>query len=1049
MKRLQLLACVLLLVLLGPHSAWAQNRLVSGAVYDEAGNGLPGVTVAVKESTIGTFSGEGGNFALSVPRDMEVLVFSMVGFESQEMAIPADNVVKVTMSRASFNLDEVVVVGYGVQRRRDLTGAIASVSGEQIANIPMPGVDQLLQGRVAGVTVTQNSGQPGSSVSVRIRGVTSITGSNEPLYIIDGVPVSGDGRKLSTSGRADATGFSWSGGGNGQTAISPLSVLNPNDIESIEVLKDASAQAIYGSRAANGVVLITTKRGRLNESTVNYDGYAGVQQPAKYLDVMDLRQYAQFQNDLSAVFGTEPRPEFADPSLLGPGTDWQREIFQNALMQSHQVSVSGGRDAITYYLSAGYLNQEGMVIGSGFDRYAARLNLDNRAKKWLRLGASLNVSRTDERITLNDDMEGVISRAVMQGPDVPVRNPDGSFGGPPPNAPEAPQSNPVAQALMITNQVQRNNLMGSVFAEIRFLPSLTFRTEVNGDFTFRNSPAFRPTYEWGTVVNTVATARASYEQSQWWVFKNYLTFQKYFSGHNLTVMAGHEAQEARWRGMSGVRAVFPTNELPVLGLGDPSTAANNEYKGSTALESYFTRVAYSYQNRYSVTATLRADGSSKFDPAAGNQWGFFPAVGLAWNLSEESFLASADWLTNLKVRGGYGEVGNQDVPNYLFGVGLLQSQSGIGVGFLPDKIANSQLTWESATQLNLGLDLGLFNDRIVMALDLYRKRSRDFLYQLPLPDYLGGTGTGSIGSPWVNLGEMQNTGFDLSLQTLNIAKPNFTWSSNLILSHYRNEVLDIQDLPILERVQFGFFTVTNTTEGMPIGMFWGLESMGLFTDEETLNSAPLQFGQPVGQGAGETWLGDVRYRDVNEDGVVNDDDATFIGSPHPRFSFGFNNTLTLKGFDLSIFLQGMEGVQVMNFFRRSAAGLSARFNNQLVEVLDYYDAEAGRTDTDVPRPVAGSDNPNLKVSSRFVEEASFLRLQNISLGYTLPQALLDRTVLSRLRLYASVQNLYTFTRYSGYDPEVGSYNQRATLTNVDNGRYPLPRTFTLGLNVSF
>ncbi|GAB4420759.1 MAG: TonB-dependent receptor [Bacteroidia bacterium] len=1037
------------MVCLASLSAWGQNRVISGIISDESGVGVAGVTVAAKGSTQGTFSGPEGKFVLSVPAGTEMLVVSMIGYATEELPLPADNVLNISLKPTSYNLDEVVVVGYGTQRRKDLTGAISSIQAEDIQNIPMPGVDQLLQGRAAGVTVTQNSGQPGSSVSVRIRGVTSITGSNEPLYIIDGVPISGDGQKTNTSGRSDAVGFSWSGGGNGQTAVSPLAVLNPNDIASIEILKDASAQAIYGSRAANGVVLITTKRGQLNESRVNYDGYVGVQEPARLLDVLDLREYAQFQNELGAIFGIQPRAEFADPSLLGPGTNWQEEIFQRAIMQNHQVSVSGGRDQISYYFSAGYLNQEGMVIGSGFDRYTTRLNVDNRVKKWLKLGISLNMSRTDEQITLNDDAEGVVSRAVLQGPDVPVRNPDGSFGGPPANAPEAPQSNPVAQALMIQNRIVRNKVIGSIHADMYLLPWLTFRTEVNGDFTFRNSPAFRPTYQWGTIENTVATGLSTYEHSQWWVFKNYLTFEKYISGHNITAMVGHEAQEARWRGMSGVRARFPTNDLPVLGLGDPSTAANGEYKGSTALESYFARATHSYNNRYSLTATLRADGSSKFDPNGDNQWGYFPAIGLAWNISEEAFLKDVKWISNLKVRGGYGEVGNQDVPNYLFGVGLSQVQSGIGVGFLPDKIANSQLKWESATQLNLGFDMGFFSDRIVVALDLYRKRSRDFLYQLPLPDYLGVSGTGSIGSPWVNLGEMQNTGMDLSIQTLNIASKRFTWSSSLIFSHYQNKVLDIQELPLFERVQFGFFTVTNTTEGYPIGHFWGLESMGLFTDEETLNNAPLQFGRSVGQGSGQTWLGDVRYRDVNEDGVINDDDATFIGSPHPRFSFGFSNNLRYRVFDLSVFLQGVEGVQVLNFFSRNTLGMAALYNNQSREVLDYYSEALGRTDTDIPRPVPGSDNPNLKVSDRFVENASYLRIQNVALGYNMPASLLQKTVLGRVRIYASVQNLYTFTQYSGLDPEVGSYNQKATLANVDNGRYPLPRTYTLGLNVEF
>jgi TonB-linked SusC/RagA family outer membrane protein len=1037
---------VLFALLLLGISGFAQ-RNISGVVTDEDGESLPGASVKISGSTVGTVTDIDGKFKLSVPNDVSNFEVSMVGMETQVVVLRNRNDYVVTLASALSKLGNVVIIGYGEQQKKDVTGSVSSVKGEVLRNQPLPSVDQLLQGRAAGVVVTQNSGQPGSSASVRIRGITSLTGSNEPLYVIDGVQVSGDGQRVGTSGRADAAGFQWSGGGNGQTAISPLSSLNPSDIESIDILKDASAQAIYGARAANGVIIITTKRGKSGESKVSYDAYVGAQTPARLLETLNLQDYAVLQNDLSQKFGRTPRPEFADPSLLGEGTNWQEEIFQNALMQNHQLGVSGGNDRLNYYLSAGYLDQDGMVIGSGFKRYAVRLNVDNQAKSWWKLGATFTASRTDERITLNDDVEGVITRAVLQGPDVPVRNPDGTYGGPPPNAPEAPQSNPVAQALEIRNQVQRNKFFGGLYSEMKLGKLLTYRAEVNSDLGFRQSPAFRPTYQWGTVENTVASGTNGFDNSQWWSFNNYLTFKHTIGKSNMTAMVGHEAQESRWRGLSGVRARFPSNDLPVLSLGDPTTAANGEYKGSSALESYFGRVIYGFDNRYSLTATLRADGSSKF--ARGRRWGYFPAVSAAWTITNEKFMQNVKALSNLKIRGGYGEVGNQDVPNYLYGVALNQAQSGLGVGFSPDKIANEQLRWESATQVNIGLDAGLFNNRIEMAVDVYRKRSKDFLYQLPLPDYLGVSGQGNIGSPWVNLGEMENTGIDLTLTTRNIVREKASWTSTLVFSHYKNEVLDIQNLPLFEKVQFGFFTVTNTTEGQPIGQFWGMQSLGLFRDSATLNGAPTQFGRTPGTGYSNMALGDLQFQDTNGDGKVDDTDATFIGSPHPKFTFGFNNSIRYGSFDLSFFLQGAYGAKALNFFRRYNANLAGIFNNQLAEVRDYYDIEAGRTNTETPRPVPGDDNPNLKVSSRYVEDASYLRIQNLTLGYSIPMAKLRRLDINRFKVYASVQNLRTFTKYSGLDPEIGNYNQKATLANVDNGRYPLPRTYTFGVNVEF
>lgn len=1028
------------------------QKQLSGRVTDsQSGGGLPGVSVVVKGTTVGTVTDASGAFQLNAPDDAKILVFSFIGYTTEEVAVGTQTTFNITLLPDIKSLNEVVVIGYGEQKREDVTGAISSVKGDAIKNIPQPSVDQLLQGRAAGVMVTNNSGQPGSVASVRVRGITSLTGSNEPLYVIDGVPVSGDGTNAATSGRPANGGFAWGGGGNGQTALSPLAAINPNDIVSVDVLKDASATAIYGNRASNGVVIITTKRGKAGDSKITYDAFVGSQGLAKRLDVMDLREYAQFQNQMTVTpgFGQPVRPEFADPSLLGPGTDWQREVFRNARMQSHQLGFSGGKEKLQYYISAGYLKQDGVVVGSGFDRYSLRFNLDNQVKEWLKIGTSLTTSRTKERITLNDDLEGIIASTLTQAPDIPVRNPDGSYGGPMTTTGNEVPFNPVAKALLIENYTTQFRVLGNIYTDIAFLKNFTFRTELGGDLGFGKVDQFKPTYKWGRAENPVALGLKANNNNTFWILKNYLTYRNTFAGkHEITVMAGHEVQEARWNGVSASRQGFPDNNTRELGVGDRLNQTGNSYAGSFALESYFGRAIYSFGGKYTVTATLRADGSSKF--AANRRWGYFPAVAAAWTLSNEPFVKNIAFLSNLKLRAGYGEVGNQNIPNYLYGSPLASVATGFGVtGFRPSINPNPNLSWEAATQTNVGLDVGFFNGRIDVAVDWYDKVSRNFLFQLPLPDFAGVSGSGSIAPPMVNLGNMRNRGVDLAINSRNLTGP-LTWNTTLILSHYKNTVLDMSGLESVGTVQFGFYTVNKTVAGQPIGQFWGYQTDGLFRTQEELNAAPAQFG-PKTDGSGNprngNALGDVRYRDVNNDGKIDQGDQTFIGNPNPLFTFGFTNSLSYKGFDLSIFLQGSYGNKILNFLRRRTQGLDRLYNNQLASSFDYWRAD--NPNASLPRLVAGEDNPNLFVSDRFVEDGSYLRIQNVSLGYVVPTALSNRLKMSRLRVYATVQNLYTLTRYSGLDPEIGAFNQNALLMNIDNGRYPTPRTYTVGLNVEF
>jgi TonB-linked SusC/RagA family outer membrane protein len=1022
------------------------ERAILGQVKDgESGETLPGVSIVVKESPkVGTITDGEGKFKLSIPDDALTLVFSYVGYENKEVAINNQKIFDIKIDADVKTLKEVVVVGYGEQKREDITGSISSIKTSELKNLPQVSVDQLMQGKASGVVVTNNSGQPGSSASVRIRGITSLNGNNEPLYVIDGVPVSGDGQNISTNGRGATDGFSWAGGGNGQTSLSPLSALNPSDILSIDILKDASATAIYGSRASNGVVIITTKRGKANDGKITYDAYYGLQTPSRYLEVLNLNEFAKYQNEVATAYGGNIRDDFRDPSLLGIGTDWQRQLMKQAGMMSHQLGVSGGKDKMQYYVSGGYLNQDGIVVGSGFSRYSVRLNLDNQVKNWFHIGTNFTASRTTERITLNDDGDGVVTNSLLQSPDVPVKNVDGSFGGPIIENGATVGINPVAKALQIDNTVTRSRVMGNMYADLTLFKGLTFRTELGTDLSFGKNDQFRPTYQWGRTSNPTAAALKSNNNSQFWILKNYLTYKQDFGKHSVTAMGGHEVQEAKWWGTSASRVNFITNGVKELSVGDKNGQTGDSYAGSSALESYFGRVVYSFNNRYSVTGTVRADGSSKF--AADRKWGTFPSVAAAWTLSNESFMKKLPVFSSLKIRLGYGEVGNQDIPNYRYNPTLSSALTGLGTGYKVDYTANPLLKWESATQTNLGLDMSFVKGRVDVSIDVYRKISKDFLYPLPIPAILGSQGNGSIGAPYVNLGEMQNQGIDFSISTRNLVG-KFIWTTSLNLSTYQNKVTDIQGLSAEGKVQFDFFTVTKTVAGQPIGQFFGYKTDGIFRNLIDLAKSPRQFGRRIGE-VGNA-LGDVKFVDVNEDGKVDEKDLTYIGSPHPDFTFGLTNTFSYGGFDMSIFLQGSKGASIFNFVRRNTEGMDKLYTNQLRTVLDRWTPESTNTTSNVPRLVPGSDNPNLSISDRFLEDGSYLRVQNVSIGYTLPTNLLTRVSVARLRVYATVQNLKTFTNYSGFDPEIGAYNQKALLMNIDNGRYPQPRTFTFGLNLEF
>lgn len=1005
-------------------------EIIRGMVADAStGETLPGVNIAIKGTTTGTSTDAQGRFELNVPSLTDTLIFSFIGYETLEVPINGRTEINVALQPTTISGEEIVVVGYGSTRRKDLTGSVSSVSAEEMRNAVASTFDQVLQGRTAGVMVMKNSGKPGAGVSIQIRGVNTLQSSSEPLYVIDGVPISADSDDGITN---------------------PLATLNPNDIQSIDILKDASAAAIYGSRASNGVVLITTKRGQPGEVRVNYDAYAGIQQLPKQLDVMNLRQYAQYRNRQAEIAGWGSQPEFANPSLLGEGTNWQDVLYRNAPMTKHNISVSGGSDETQYMLSAGYFNQQGIAIESNFQRYSFRLNLDNRPTSWLKVGTSLNLSRINEDINVSND--NIVNLAIRQSPDIPVKYPDGSWGGP--SQSEFTLENPVALAKLNTNEQKRSQVIGNLYADIDLLENLTLRNELSGTFGYTNHYVFNPTYEFNARINDLNSSNRSASNNTFWQIKNYATYINSYQELSVNAMAGHEVQVSQWEGLSGYRERFPTNNLHELAAGDAQTAQNNSYAGSSSLQSFFTRLNLTYDDRYLVTGNLRADGSSNFSEQ--NRWGIFPSVALAWRISSEAFMQNVDFVDELKLRAGYGYVGNQNIPNNRFidTFSIVETQWGNGVR--PQNLGNAQLRWESTESINVGIDLSLLDNRVNFTADAYIRRTHDLLTEVPLPLYAGTSGTGSINAPIDNIGQLENKGIEFSLNTTNIEGP-FRWESNVVLSMNRNVVTKLKsESSIIDR-QINFFdTATRTIVGEPVGQFFGYVVEGIFQNADDIRNHATQNDaiNPVNG----VWPGDIKFKDLNNDGVIDEQDRTVIGNPMPDFQYGFSNRFFYKNFDLSIFINGNYGNKIFNQVRRQNEDPASDFG-MLESVFNYARLEPNSLDADVdevvvtnpettvPRITTSDPNNNQRPSTRFIEDGTYLRIQNITLGYTLPINLASRFKLRNLRLYASVENLHTFTSYSGYDPEIGSQTSDPLLMGIDNGRYPSPRIFTLGINI--
>jgi len=1043
---------------------------VTGHVFSsEDSQPIPGANVSVKGTKTGTITGVDGAFTLDVSDDA-VLVISFIGYEKQEIATKGLNNVDVKLVAAESKIDEVVVVGYGTQRKSDLTGAVVTVSSEDLKNSNATNIDQVLQGRVSGVQLSTNSGQPGGATSIRIRGASSINGSNEPLYVIDGIPFQGDG--------ATTTGFDWAGGANGQNRVNPLSTINPSDIVSMEVLKDASASAIYGSRAANGVVIITTKKGKKGEAKINYSASTSIQKIPKTLKMMDLQQYAQYQNEVRTDLGLQMDQHYADPSLLGAGTDWQSAVFKTATSQNHQLSIIGGTDKTTYAITGGYFTQDGIVIGSGFDRITTRVNLENQVKGWIKVGGNLSYAKTNEKITLNDGGDGVIMQALLMSPDVPVKDMNGNYAGPSVQA-GATSYNPVAEALQRNSTLERQRIMSNIFASIDIIKGLNFRSEVSFDYNSSIGKAFNPTYNWGVIVNNENEMLERQETSFFWMWKNYLTYNIKYNLHDFTVMAGTEAQRSQWEGTQILKRDFASNDLQVMDQGDNATSSINGWKDASSIASYFARFNYNYNDRYLLTFTERADGSSKF--GSNNKWGYFPSGSVAWKMSNENFMKGlSSTVSNLKLRIGIGQVGNQAIGDHLFDSPLTTVTTPFGTAYYMQQISNPNLKWETTTQSNVGLDASFLNNRIEFSFDVYDKETKNMLLQLTLPGYLGGSNGNDIQAPYANVGQIQNRGLDLSLTTHNIKLPKFSWSTDFTFSLNRNKVVALDDPNKIYWTNLYWYsefqTVSMVKVGQPLGVFYGYVTEGLFQNQADILNHAVQIVDPssvstsnpngknlVNKQTG-VWIGDVKFKDLNGDGIINSQDQTVIGNPNPKFTYGFNNTFTYGPISLNVYINGVYGGDILNYAKVMTESQTSVYNNQAADVanraqIGLIDPNGSTTDpsnlklinpsTNIPRPTTNDNNRNNRMSDRFIESGTYMRIQSLTLAYTFPSVKLKKIKIERLKIFFNGQNLYTFTNYSGYDPEIGSFNQNSRMQNIDMGRYPNPRSYIFGIDVDF
>ena len=988
-KQLMLTVTLLCYSLIG----WAQSQFgnLSGTVTDESGMPLVGVSVVIKGTNKGVATDFDGKYSLTDVPKGAVLQFSSVGYQTTD--VKANNSqLNIKLAEATQNLDEVVVVGYGTQKKGDVTTAITSVKTKDLEQRPVISAAQAIQGRAAGIQVVQPNGAPGAGLAVRIRGNTSISASNDPLYVVDGIPVQ------------------------------DISSIAPNDIESMQVLKDASSAAIYGSRAANGVVLITTKQGKRNEPKVSVNTYIGVSEIAKKIPSLNTQQYYELMNETKAV---------ATATLAGltDKTDWYKETFRAGFTQNTQLSVSNASDNTKYYLSAGHTKEDGIIRSSFFERYNVRLNLEAKMRQWLTFETNLSYADYESNgiiSGLGANRAGVVLSVINTPHYAPIwSEKTGEEGWYYYDFKGANLSHPVENiSRRADNLLKNNRFVGSGSAIVQLMKGLRYKSTLAIDRLSSKENRFTDPKLTSYGRRNYGEAADIRKNNTLLTFDNILTFDKTFSKHNLSLLAGTSFTNAKMDASEMYATHFLTSDIKTL------NAANKIGQGSItnaeewSMMSYLGRLSYNYDSKYLLTANFRADGSSKLAP--GKRWGYFPSVSVGWRLSRESFLSNIEWLSELKLRGGWGQTGNQaGISSYAYLQRYkIARQNWWGNGananamitLTPNSFSNPNLTWETTTQSNIGLDVALFKNRLAFAIDAYIKNTTNLLMEVPLP------ATSPVPSIYRNEGEMTNKGIEFSVDSRNLTG-ELEWNTNFNISLNRNKLNKLS----LQKVYYYASTseatseqVVRITEGQPLGKFWGLISEGV--DPQT---------------------GDIKYKDLNGDGRITVSDKTYIGDPNPDFTFGFTNDFSYKNFTLSVFFQGSYGNDIYNASRIETEGMYDG-KNQSTAVLNRWKKRGDITD--IPRAVKGTDN--IKASSRWVEDGSYLRLKTLTLAYNLPTQALQQYGIRKVQPYLTAQNLWTLTNYKGFDPEVNEGLSGPTM-GIDWGTYPQTKSFIFGLNIEF
>jgi TonB-linked SusC/RagA family outer membrane protein len=1041
------------------HAADLAPISVSGVIVDEQGNPLPGVNILEKGTYNGTVSSSDGTYKINADA-AGTLIFTFIGYSTIEKQVDNQTTINITMVADVQSLQEVVVVGYGTQKKSSVVASISSVNAKEINALPVPSVEQALQGRAAGVMVT-NNGAPGSAPLVRIRGISSINYAANPLYVVDGI-----------------------------VQVGNLQMFNSKDVESVEVLKDASSAAIYGSRASAGVVLITTKKGsRDGKVHVNVDSYVGAQKAWKKLDLLDRDQYIQYGTALLNNAGAALAPRFStmnDPIYTGASqtfaqtqTDWQKEMFKTALITQTDVSLSGGNDISKFYASAGYFKQDGIMLGTGFKRYNMRLNSEHQVLKRITIGQTLFLGSGSQISEQQPGGRTQVQNMIRMTPYIPLKNPTniGGYGGDTGADASDPQ-NPVRAALQDQQTNGNVRLLGNVYGEVSIIDGLKFRTSAGLDYTDARTYSYAPVYSEGFNGRSTATIGDNRTTFVSKIFTNQLTFDKTIEKHYINAVAVMEYQT--WSAVN-LNGSGTTPSLLTRELGSLDNKSYQAAKTEAALYSYIGRINYEYNGRYLVSASYRKDGYSVWAP--GHKFGAFPSVGLGWRISEENFLNSISAISELKIRGSYGtlgsQFGNNGNPNTIYpwqqviiGSGTQYPFGGaVQNGSFYNKVANTGLNWEKTDMLNVGFDLGLLNNSVTFSAEYYDRKTNNLLLDVsPAPS------TGYVQPTQTNVGSMRNWGYDFELgykgQT-----GDFRWTANANIGFVKNNVVALSapksTIDQGSNADFGGYNITRTEAGHPVQSFYGWQTDGIyqsvseiigsdgkpaggaqnlpFNTDGTVDMTAYNKASNIGN---YTRPGDIRFKDINSDGKIDDNDKVYLGSFLPKFTYGLNLTANYKGFDMSMFFQGVQGNQIYNGVKVVEQGMLRLFNGS-TDVLRAW--SPSNTDTDVPRAVSGDPNHNTRTSDRFLESGSYLRLKNLSIGYTLPQSTLKGmtgNVVNNLRLYISSQNLLTLTKYTGYDPEIGirpvnNATQGQLTQGIDYGQYPQARTLMAGIQVGF